>query len=227
MQLYAELLKLLGGPLEPSRLTNVLEISCGRGGGLAQLARGLPAGAQVVGLDFSANAIAFCRHRHAAVANLSYLCGHALQLPFKDGSFDVVVSVEASHAYGNDPAFLREVRRVLRPRGRFLYADYRTRRKVPKLERLARAAGLDGELRDITSNVVSACEHDAERRREIIRSNLPWYYRWLVGARVERYSGLPGTATFERFRGGDRMYFLTCMTPREHNTADHRYPLSA
>jgi SAM-dependent methyltransferase len=128
----------------------------------------------------------------------------------------VVVSVEASHAYGNDRAFLAEVKRVLRPQGRFLYADYRTRRKVPKLERLARAAGLDGQLRDITANVVSACERDSERRRRIIQSNLPWHYRWLVGARIERYAGLPGTATFERFRGGDRMYFLTCMTPREH-----------
>jgi len=110
---------------------------------------------------------------------------------------------------------------VLRPQGRFLYADHRTRRKVPRLKRLARAAGLDGQLRDITAYVVSACECDVERRRGIIQSNLPWHYRWLVGARIERYSGLPGTATFESFHSGDGMYFLTCMMPREH-CADNR-----
>ena len=102
MQLYAELQKLLEGSLELSRSTRVLEISCGRGGGLGQLARGLPAGAQVVGLDFSANAIAFCRRRYAARPTCRTSAAMRLQLPFKDESFDVVVSVEASHAYGND-----------------------------------------------------------------------------------------------------------------------------
>ena len=109
------------------------------------------------------------------------------------------------------------------PSGRFLYADYRTRRKMPRLEELARAAGLDGELRDITPNVVGACELDAERRRRMIRSGLPWYARLLLTRRLEGYSGLPGTLTFERFRGGDRMYFLTCMAPGDRQV-DARPP---
>ena len=124
-----------------------------------------------------------------------------------------MVNVEASHAYGDDAAFLREVRRVLHPRGRFLYADYRTRRKIPRLEQLARAAGLAGALRDVTPNVVGACELDAERRRRIIRSGLPWYSHLLLANGLEGYSGLPGTLNFERFRSGDRMYFLSCMLP--------------
>ena len=215
MQLYTELLNLVDDRLEPGRIAHVLEISCGRGGGLGHLARRLPRQARVIGLDFSARAIAFCRERYAAVANLAFVRGHALHLPFEDGSFDLVVNVEASHAYGDDAAFLREVRRVLHPRGRFLYADYRTRRKVPMLEELARAAGLAGELRDITRNVVSACELDAERRQRIIRSGLPWHARLLLGSSLEGYAGLPGTSTFERFHSGDRLYFLTCMTPWE------------
>ena len=82
-------------------------------------------------------------------------------MPFENEAFDLVVNVEASHAYGNDASFLREVRRVLHPRGQFLYADYRRRSKIAGLEQLARSAGLAGELRDITRNVVSACELDA------------------------------------------------------------------
>ena len=166
----------------------------------------------MIGLDFSAHAIAFCRRRYAPAANLCFVRGNALHLPFNERAIDVVVSVEASHAYGDDATFLREVARVLRPGGRFLYADYRTRRKVPRLEQLAHTAGLRGELRDITPNVVSACELDAERRRGVIRSGVPWYYRLLFSGSFERYAGLPGTVTFERFRHGDRMYFLTCMT---------------
>jgi len=42
---------------------------------------------------------------------------------FAGGRFDAVVSVEAAHLYPDVPAFLREVHRVLRPGGCFLYAD--------------------------------------------------------------------------------------------------------
>lgn len=213
MQLYTELLNLLKERHDPNRTLHVLEISCGRGGGLRHLARRLPRQARIIGMDFSARAIAFCKERHATVANLAFVRGHALHLPFKDGSFDVVINVEASHAYGDDAAFLQEVSRILRPEGRFLYADYRTRKKLPKLEQLARNADLAGEFRDITKNVVSACELDAERRRDIIRSGLPWYSRLLIASSLEGYSGVPGTLNFERFRSGERTYFLTCMRP--------------
>jgi ubiquinone/menaquinone biosynthesis C-methylase UbiE len=214
MQLYTELLKLLPERADHDAISPVLEISCGRGGGLGHLARHLPRQTQIVGLDFSAHAIAFCRRHYESVGNLAFVRGHALQLPFRGGTFAVVVNVEASHAYGDDTSFLREVRRVLRPSGRFLFADSRTRRKMPRLEQLAHSAGLEGELRDITPNVVSACEQDAERRREIIRSGLPWYSRPMLAGLLQYYSGLPGTPKFERLRDGDRMYFLTCMTPR-------------
>ena len=69
------------------------------------------------------------------------------------------------------------------------------------------------ELRDITRNVVSACELDAERRRSTIRAGLPWYARLLLTRSLERYSALPGTPNLKRFRSGDRMYFLGCMSP--------------
>jgi cyclopropane fatty-acyl-phospholipid synthase-like methyltransferase len=64
----------------------------------------------------------------------------------RDSAFDVVVRVEASHAYGYDEGFLRKVRRLLRPQGHFL----------------------GGERLGVTRNVVAACELDAERRRGVI-----------------------------------------------------------
>jgi ubiquinone/menaquinone biosynthesis C-methylase UbiE len=223
IQLYTELLKLLNQHLDQRDMADALEISCGRGGGLSHLARHLPPSSKIVGLDSSRHAIEFCTRRYAATANLSFVHGLALNLPFDDGAFDVVISVEASHAYGDDAGFLREVRRVLRPGGRFLFADYRTQRKVPRLEELACAAGLAGELHDITLNVVSACELDAQRRRRIIRAGLPWYSRLLLASSLEGYSALPGTVNFERFRGGDRMYFVSCMAPTQQHVADASY----
>ncbi len=212
LQLYRELLKLLASTGGAGGIDRVLEISCGRGGGLQQVASWLPGRTQVIGLDFSMHALRFCRTRYAALANVAFVRGHALRLPFADGAFDLVINVEASHAYREDPGFLREVRRVLGARGRFLYADHRTRRKVDRLEQHARAAGLAGRLRDITANVVQACELDSERRRALIRSGVPWWYRLLGRRQVERYAALPGTQSFERFRNRDRIYFIACLT---------------
>jgi ubiquinone/menaquinone biosynthesis C-methylase UbiE len=212
LQMYDELLKLLGTTAPGAGIERVLEISCGRGGGLRHVASRLPRAKQVIGLDFSMHAIRFCRARYTALPNVGFVRGHALHLPFPDGAFDLVINVEASHAYGDDALFLREVRRVLRTGGRLLYADHRTRRKVQRLEQRLCAAGLAGPLRDVTANVVRACELDSARRRALIRSGLPWWCRPLGVARLEQYAGIPGTAAYERLRNRDRIYFIACLT---------------
>jgi hypothetical protein len=137
-----------------------------------------------------------------------------------------VINVEASHAYRDDAAFLREVKRVVCPRGQLLYADPRTRRKVPRLEQLACAAGFVGVLRDVTPNVVRACELDSERRRALIRSGLPWWCRPLGVGRLERYAGIPGTVAFERLRNRDRIYFIACLTVAQEELGELIDPLA-
>ena len=103
----------------------VLEVSCGHGGGASYLLRTLHP-ASYTGLDFNPDGIAFCRKRHH-LPGLDFVHGDAENLPFADESFDAVVNVEASHAYPRLPRFLAEVVRVLRPGGHLLYADFRGR----------------------------------------------------------------------------------------------------
>jgi SAM-dependent methyltransferase len=212
LQLYAELIKLLKASGGEFSAKHILEISCGRGGGFCHLVDLLPLQPHSIGLDFSINAIRYCTSRYAGRPNVAFVCGDALRLPFRDMSFDVVVNVEASHVYGDDAAFFPEVSRLLAHGGKFLYADYRGRNSVPMLERLARGAGFFGVFHDITANVVAACQLDAERRQALIRAAVPWYYRVLANERLKRYAAIPGTPNFERFRGGDRLYFMTCLT---------------
>jgi ubiquinone/menaquinone biosynthesis C-methylase UbiE len=214
LQLYAELIKLLAASGGEFVAQQMLEISCGRGGGFCHLISLLPIQSYAIGLDFSINAIRYCTHRYAGRPNVAFLCGHALHLPFPDVSFDVVVNVEASHVYDDDAALLREVSRVLTQGGKFLYADYRCRSMVPALERLARDTGFSGVFHDVTANVVAACQLDAGRRQALIRAAVPWYYRALANDRLKRYAAIPGTRNFERFRSGDWLYFMTCLTRR-------------
>jgi SAM-dependent methyltransferase len=82
LQLYTELLKMLERTPGASGIERVLEISCGRGGGLRHLVLRLPGAKQVVALDFSMHAIRLGRTRYAALPNVAFVRAHALRLPF-------------------------------------------------------------------------------------------------------------------------------------------------
>ncbi len=93
----------------------VLEVSCGHGGGASYLTRTFGP-AEYVALDLNPEGIRYCQTRHQ-VANLRFVQGDAMALPFPDGSFDVVVNVEASHCYPDFRKFMDEAARVLKPGG--------------------------------------------------------------------------------------------------------------
>ena len=98
---------------------DVLDVASGEGYGTALLAQ---TALSVIGVEVSAEAVA-----HAAEAyrqpNLRFLEGDARHLPLDDASVDTVVSFETiEHLYEHDQ-FLAEVRRVLRPGGRFIISS--------------------------------------------------------------------------------------------------------
>lgn len=179
----------------------VLEVGSGRGGGAAFVARTLRP-RRMVGVDISPRTVALCRAWHA-VPGLSFEVGNAEQLGFADASFDAVLNVESSHCYGDLGAFVREVRRVLRPGGHFLYADFRPREDLDAWRAGLLAAGLRLRVeRDITPGVVAALEADDERKRGLIDAQVVRPLRRAVG----RFAALRGTALYDEFRSGALVY---------------------
>lgn len=75
----------------------IVDIGCGRGGNAALVAEKFSA--QVIGIDMSAEAIAFCRRTHLSPST-DFRVGDALNIPLPDGSCDAVINVESSHSYG-------------------------------------------------------------------------------------------------------------------------------
>jgi ubiquinone/menaquinone biosynthesis C-methylase UbiE len=211
LQMYRELYKLLEDDCGTDFTSaTLLEVSCGRGGGLVSLLELWPQRKTAIGLDYSENALKFCKTNHGHIPHLWFVKGSALELPFASESFDVLLNVEASHNYGNDVAFFHEVNRVLRPGGVFLYADYRRHQLIPELQQQMGESGLRGSLHNITSNVAEACRLDSPRRRKLLQESLPWYYRLLLNQRLANYGALEGSRKFQAFQNNERFYFLTC-----------------
>jgi ubiquinone/menaquinone biosynthesis C-methylase UbiE len=61
--------------------------------------------------------------RGAGMTNVNFRIADAQALPFGDASFDLVTCRIAPHHFPQPDAFARQVRRVLRPSGRFLLED--------------------------------------------------------------------------------------------------------
>lgn len=101
-------LRLLGD--KPGRL---LDVGCGGGAHAAELAA---QGWSVTGVDVSAEQLALARARGVEVVEAD-----ATALPLEDASFDAAVSMFTHTDVGDFGAVLREVARVLRPGGCFVY----------------------------------------------------------------------------------------------------------
>jgi SAM-dependent methyltransferase len=99
-----------------SRQKHALDAGCGSGYGSAELAR---TAASVLGIDRSAEAIAFARAEYRAT-NLRFEEGDCVALPVSDASIDLVVAFEVIEHLEDWRGFLQEVRRTLTPSGQFI-----------------------------------------------------------------------------------------------------------
>lgn len=183
----------------------VLEVSCGHGGGASYLMRTLRP-ASYVGLDLNTVGIEFCRERHN-LPGLDFVEGNAESLPFPDRSFDAVINVEAAINYQDVPRFFAEVDRVLRPGGHFLYADMRY---------ADASATWEEELAGIPMRLVSHQAINAEVMRGLERNRfLEQITRRLPNIAFLRgiandYAGGPGSLIYRRLENGEASYRLFC-----------------
>jgi ubiquinone/menaquinone biosynthesis C-methylase UbiE len=133
---------------------NLLDIGCGRGGGLS-VYRDYYKFNTLTGIDINKNQIDFCSRVHK---DINFVEGSAMELPFENNTFDIITNVESSNYYICYDDFIKEVYRTLLPDGLFLYTDAFFTGKIDDV--IFQFTNNNFELVssiDITSNVRSAC----------------------------------------------------------------------
>lgn len=185
----------------------VLEVSCGHGGGAAYLVRTFGP-ASYTGLDFNPDGIAFARKRHN-LPGLDFVHGDAENLPFPDESFDAVINIEASHTYPHFDRFLPEMARVLRPGGHFLYADFRGEPEISAWDAaLAEMPLRQVSERDISREVLRGMEKNSPRYLDLVGRHVPIFLRPFG----RLFAGLPGTTMYRELQRGGVSYRMYCFT---------------
>lgn len=100
----------------------VLDVGCGTGMALRELARRLPGAITLSGVDAAAGMISQARAK-AGDPRLTFVQGTAERLPFGDRTFDLVISTTSFDHWTDQQAGLAECHRVLTARGTFVLAD--------------------------------------------------------------------------------------------------------
>jgi len=97
----------------------ILDVGCGGGRTLSKLAD-LATQGKVYGIDFSEESVAASKRTNARWIDLERVevrHGSVSQIPFQDGTFDLVTAVETHFWWPDLPADVREIYRVLKPGG--------------------------------------------------------------------------------------------------------------
>ena len=98
----------------------MLDIGCGGGATLKRLIK-RSKNARVYGIDISEESVAKARELNAELLDKQGFVtqGSAVNMPYDHNKFDLVTAVETVYFGPNLPSCLQEVRRVLKPGGRF------------------------------------------------------------------------------------------------------------
>lgn len=181
---------------------DIVEIGCGRGGGLSYITRNFSV-ASAVGVDLNKQAVAFC-NKHHKVNGLSFQQGDAQNLDLAHNVCDIVLNVESSHRYPNMQAFLQEVHRILRPGGYFLFTDFRYHYEMEEMKKALETSGLTVMRENfINKEVVAALELDDKRKRELVNKLAPKFLHKIA----LNFAGTIGSDTYNKIASNSYVYF--------------------
>lgn len=99
---------------------NILDVCAGTGEVTLLLMREIGEKGSVTGVDFCEDMLQIAKEKIGPRRNLSFVVSNAKKMPFPDSSFDVATVAFGMRNIPDTAAAVREIKRVLKPGGRFL-----------------------------------------------------------------------------------------------------------
>ena len=189
---------------------DVLEISSGRGGGLKYLSNNWK-NTNFLGIDYSKSNIQFSNNNHNN-KNLKYITGNALKLKLNT-KFDVILNIEASHAYNYNKQFYKSVDELLKKNGVFIYIDFIDRKKFNKLNKLIQQHFNIVEYNDITSNVHKSLIETNDYKKKLIKKHFP--FNFILRKIAYELYGLKNSYIFNQFANKNYIYFAFVLSKKQ------------
>lgn len=181
---------------------NVLEVSCGHGGGASFIKR-YHQPKTYTGIDQNPKAIERNQKNYKHL-DIDFRVDDAQNLHFPENTFDAVINIEASHCYPRQDSFFKSAYRVLRQNGHLLYADFRTPTDTIQLEKDMSDAGFQIKSKtNITPHVVRALQTTSERYRNLVHKLAPKF----LHNSMEMFAAVEGTKIYNYFVNGERIYW--------------------
>lgn len=106
-------INLAGKLLSGIKFKNCLDIGCASGYMISEIARAYP-NVEYIGVDIYDKAIDYARENYPQI---KFKVASAEKLPFKDGTFDLILFYETIEHVENPRECLKEIRRVLKKNG--------------------------------------------------------------------------------------------------------------
>ena len=116
-QHHARIAETIWERMELSSTDRILDLGCGEGWACRLVARRVPQGCLVVGLDISDEMIRRAREKSHSLPNVSYHCGQAHCIPRRANYFSKIISIESFYYFERQDQVLRELLRVMQPGG--------------------------------------------------------------------------------------------------------------
>ncbi len=124
------------------KFASVLDVGCGTGGLLASLQRPR---LKLAGADLSPGMIAEARKRLGKTADLKV--ADSARLPWKAGTFDLVVTTDSIHHWTDPAQAFSEIRRVLKKGGHAVVADVYAPAPLRQLGNWMARFGREGDVK--------------------------------------------------------------------------------
>ncbi|MCO5184147.1 MAG: class I SAM-dependent methyltransferase [Anaerolineae bacterium] len=169
--------------LQQAGSRRVLDVGCGPGVGVWQIAAGLPF-SHIVGVDFAPTMLQFARTHYAQYGD--YAVADAEQLPFTAGQFDGVVALGLLDKFERLAPVLAEVNRVLASGAPFIFT-YPNANGVPSILRRTARRYLSQTTPPSSTRMMSLpalhrllaqSGFCIDECRAITYGNGRWFFRW-------------------------------------------------